>query len=273
MSDSDYVLGTDDEELARLGLQHRVWLPYVLDAWKRAGITSGMTVIDVGAGPGYASIDLASLVGRHGCVIALERSSRFVSAIQARTAQLGIANVEARVQDVCTQPFGKAIADASWCRWLLSFVPNPARTVGLIAEALKPGGIAVFHEYANYGSWRLMPPSAELERFTTLVMQSWRDSSGEPDAALGVPAWLRSSGLEVISVKPLVEIVRPNDPMWQWPASFLRSGASRLRDLGYVDDQEAERLATALDKVGDARMMTPLVAEIIARKPAADYEI
>jgi len=47
-TERDYVLGTHDEEIARLGLQHRVWRPTVLDCWYRAGITVGSTVIDVG---------------------------------------------------------------------------------------------------------------------------------------------------------------------------------------------------------------------------------
>src|SRR5206468_3743802 len=55
----DYVLGTHDEELERLGVQHRAWRPVVLDCWKKAGITAGSRVLDVGAGPGYATVDLA----------------------------------------------------------------------------------------------------------------------------------------------------------------------------------------------------------------------
>src|SRR3954463_9710581 len=50
--DADYVLGTHDEEIERLGLQHRVWRPRVLAGWQRAGFTSGMTIADVGCGPG-----------------------------------------------------------------------------------------------------------------------------------------------------------------------------------------------------------------------------
>ena len=42
----DYLLGTHDAEVERLGLQHRVWRPRVLDAWRRAGITVGSTVIE-----------------------------------------------------------------------------------------------------------------------------------------------------------------------------------------------------------------------------------
>jgi ubiquinone/menaquinone biosynthesis C-methylase UbiE len=57
--ESDYVWGTHDEEVARLGLQHRVWRAAILDCWWRADITAGSKVIDVGAGPGYATVDLA----------------------------------------------------------------------------------------------------------------------------------------------------------------------------------------------------------------------
>ena len=78
-ADHDYLLGTHEEELARLGLQHRVWRPVALDCWQRAGITVGKRVVDLGAGPGYAAIDLAEIVGPTGEVVALNvRKTSFV---------------------------------------------------------------------------------------------------------------------------------------------------------------------------------------------------
>ena len=68
-AENDYVLGTNDEELDRLGLQHRVWRPVVTECWQRVGITHGWRVIDVGAGPGYATADLAEIVGPTGSVL------------------------------------------------------------------------------------------------------------------------------------------------------------------------------------------------------------
>ena len=67
--EKEYVLGTHDEEIARLRLQHRVWRPRATDAWLRAGFTTGQTLIDLGCGPGYASIDLAEIVGSSGRII------------------------------------------------------------------------------------------------------------------------------------------------------------------------------------------------------------
>ena len=267
MTDGDYVLGTRKDEVGRLGLQHRIWAPLMFDAWRRAGIASGQTIIDVGAGPGFATLDLAICVGPEGKVIAFERSPHFLEVIRTRAGHAGLANVEAVERDVSEGDLGKAVADAAWCRWLLSFVADPRRTVAGIARALKPGGSAVFHEYGDYDAWRMMPPNPLVDRFRTLVMQSWRDSGGEPDIAPFLPGWLAEEGLETVEVRPLIHIVRRDDPVWQWPASFMATGAARLHELGYVDSDEAARMAVAMDENPDAWMVTPLVTEIISRKP------
>ena len=58
-ADRDYVLGTQDEEIQRLRLQHAVWRPRALEAWRRARFNAGQTIVDIDCGPGYASLDLA----------------------------------------------------------------------------------------------------------------------------------------------------------------------------------------------------------------------
>lgn len=267
MSEDDYVLGTEAGEIARLSLQHRVWRSRMLDAFRRAGIAPGQTVIDVGAGPGYAALDLAEAVGAGGRVIALERSRNFLAHLRRTATAAGLDRIEAREHDVSAAPFGEAIADASWCRWLLSFAADPRRTVGHIARALKPGGIALFHEYADYGAWRTMPPDPDIDRFRALVVRSWRDAGGEPDAALHLPAWLAEQGMEIVETRPHIAIVGRDDPIWEWPAAFMAVNAGRLHQLGYCSAEEAGRFAAALERAPEtSRMITPLVAEVVARK-------
>ncbi|HZF93722.1 MAG TPA: methyltransferase domain-containing protein [Allosphingosinicella sp.] len=237
MSEGDYILGTEADEIERLGLQHRVWRERVLDGWARAGIGAGQTVVDVGAGPGWASADLSEIVGPEGRVVALERSESFLEALRARA----LGNVEVRARDVSAEAFGEGFADATWCRWVLSFVEAPERTVGHVARALKPGGVAVFHEYADYGAWQMMPPDADLGAFRGHVTRSWRDAGGEPDAALRLPEWLVAAGLELVEIRPLIEIVGREDFTWQWPAAFMAVNARRLAALGYCSAEEAAR--------------------------------
>src|SRR5438876_12309584 len=100
--DRDYLLGTHDEELARLALQHRVWRPRALDAWRRAGFTVGQTLIDVGCGPGYAAVDLAEIVGPSGRIIALDRSQRFLAALQSSARRRELENISVHELDLDT---------------------------------------------------------------------------------------------------------------------------------------------------------------------------
>lgn len=267
MAEKDYVLGTETGEVERLGVQHRVWRPYMLDAWRRAGINAGQTVIDVGSGPGYAATDLAEIVGSSGKVLAVERSRRFLDVLQARAGRLSLTNIEPIERDVAESGFGSGVADASWCRWLLCFLAEPRKALANIAAALKSGGVAVFHEYADYGAWQMMPPNPDLKHFRTLVMKSWRDAGGEPDVALQLPEWLQQEGFDIIEMRPLIHVTRPADFVWQWPAAFVSVNAARLHELGYATAEEAERLSRIVaDAPPSARMITPLVMEIIAKK-------
>lgn len=262
MSEDDYVLGTRADEVRRLGIQHQVWRERVLDALGRAGITGGQTVIDAGAGPGFVTADLSALVGPTGKVHALERAEHFLAELWRRA----LPNVEPHAHDV-TRPFPVVGADACWCRWLLSFATDPAEVVRNIAAALRPGGTAIFHEYAAYSTWRMMPPDARHDRFRTLVEQSWRDAGGEPDVALSLPEWLHGAGFEIVDARTYADVIRSGDPKWEWPRSFMETNAVRLNELGYLDAGEVTVMAGLLDHPAEGTaMLTPLVAEIVARR-------
>src|SRR5207247_7386172 len=165
-SDRDYVLGTHAEELARLGLQHRVWRPVGLDCWQKAGVTVGKRVLDVGAGPGYAAVDLAEIVGPRGEVIALERSKNFVRALKETCRARSLTNIKIHELDLMTDDLPKGDYDFSWCRWVVSFINDPALLMKKLARVMRKGSIAMFHEYGHYGQWQcfLEPPTHERIR-------------------------------------------------------------------------------------------------------------
>src|SRR5690606_13472881 len=108
-----------------------------------------------------------------------------------------LSNITAHELDLVENDLGITGADASWCRWVLCFVADPARVMARIAGALKPGGTAIFHEYADYRSWRMAPHCPELAWFVDHVIQSWRESGGEPDIALSLPTLLADHGMEI----------------------------------------------------------------------------
>lgn len=268
-SGTDYVLGTNDDEIARLGLQHRVWRARVLDCWRRAGLTSGSRVLDVGCGPGYATLDLAEIVGPRGKVFAVERSERFLEFNRQRCAALGLTNVEFRQVDLMNDSLGAQNCDAAWCRWVGSFVSSPLKLVREIDRGLRAGGVAIFHEYSDYRTFKFAPRRPVLEDFLTEVMASWRANGGEPNVALQLPAHFREVGWELLEVRPQILTLRPFDFEWQWPASFIGVNLDRLLELGRVRQNwtETVRREFAEAEADPATILTtPMFFEIIARK-------
>ena len=269
MPDRDYILGTHDAEIARLKLQHSVWRPRMLDAWRRAGITQGQTVIDLGSGPGYAALELAEIVGPKGGVIAVERSVRFLDTLHAAANARTLRNINTIEGDITEQSLGRHTADASWCRWVFSWLTQPERAVANLATALKPGGIAVFHEYLSYASWQLAPHSPAFESFVAATIESVHKTGAQMDAALTLPTLLEAAGFEIIGLTPIVDVVRPDNYVWQWPAAFVRGYHDSLVAQNLITRQLATEVLAQLDQAernGTTRMVTPTVLEIIARR-------
>ncbi len=269
MTERDYVLGTHDEEIARLGLQHRVWRPTVLECWKRAGIARGNKVVDVGAGPGFATLDLADIVGPTGEVLAAERSERFLETAKKACAGRGLSNVRFRSMDLMNESLGVTGFDAAWCRWVACFVSSPQTLMQKIADALRPGGLAMFHEYSNYSTFQFTPRRPALERFALEVMASWRTAGGEPNIGLDLPALLPAVGFRLRQVRHHVFAVTPRDEFWQWPASFVGINVDRLRELGRVSADWAGQVRRDFQEAeADERTVftTPLVLEVIAER-------
>jgi SAM-dependent methyltransferase len=268
-TERDYVLGTHDEEIARLGLQHRVWRPVVLGCWRKAGITVGSRVLDVGAGPGYATVDLAEIVGPTGEVVALERSGKFVRAMEQACRARSLTNVKIYELDLATDDLPKGDYDFSWCRWVLSFVSNPAILIKKLGGVMRHGSVAIFHEYAHYETWHFFPPLPNQLRFRQHVIETWRESGGEPDSAPALPALLLQNGFVIRSATPQIFCIRPSDAMWQWPAQFIEVYLPRLQEMGRIDQKFAEQVGADIadaEKRPNSLMITPLVLEIVAEK-------
>lgn len=265
--EKEYVLGTHDDEILRLGLQHRVWRPRSLDAWRRAGFTTGQTLLDIGCGPGYASLDLAEIVGPSGKVISIDKSRRFLDALDATQRERRLTNIVIHELDLNKLELPNVKADGAWARWVFAFVKHPRELLALTASALKPGGVFVIHEYIDYSTWRLAPRLPELEEYVQAVMESWRADGGEPDIGLELPAWLKDLGFELKSLNPIIDIVPSSNHVWEWPKAFIEVGIQRLVDLGRMKQHRAHEILTAFasrEATPDTLMITPTVLEIIA---------
>jgi ubiquinone/menaquinone biosynthesis C-methylase UbiE len=133
--ETDYVLGTHDEEIARLGIQHQVWRPHMLDAWARAGMTRGSRVVDFGAGPGYAACDAAEIVGSRGQVTTIERSPHSLEFAVQEIKRRKLSWINIVESDLMADGLNFTGFDFAWCRWVASFVSSPQLLIRRIAAS------------------------------------------------------------------------------------------------------------------------------------------
>ncbi len=264
------MLGSHNVELERLGTQHALWRDLALDGWLRAGFRAGMNIVDVGAGPGFATDDLLMIVGATGSITAVDRAAAYLDALRARFAHQG-AVVSIHEVDLMNEaiPCPRGLHDAAWCRWVAMFVPDPVLLVQRIADALRPGGTLVLHEYCRYETLSMVPRRAEIDSFTALASKSFRAAGGEPDISGILLTALDRCGFEVQHVRPIARGARAHEPLWQWPAGFVRTYAPRLVELGFADHEWCTQVLRALDEAqqdGVSVFLTPMVMEIIATR-------
>jgi SAM-dependent methyltransferase len=268
----EYVLGTHDAELNRLGLQHRLWADTAHAQWRHAGFGPGHTILDVGCGPGFATRDLAQLVGPAGGggqVIAIDESRRYVEFVRATPAPPGAAPIDAREGDVQHLDLPPASLDGAYARWVLSFTPDPERVIAGIAAALRPGAALAVHDYSHWMGLHWGPRNDTLELLRRGILAAYSASHADSSIGAKAPAMMARHGLDPVEISPLSRIARPDQPMWHWPRTFLTTFLPKIVEAGFLP--EADRLAIeaewdANENDPGAFFFTPPQVEIIARK-------
>ena len=267
----EYVLGTHDEEIDRLGLQHRAWRAQAYELWDIAGFGPGQTILDVGSGPGFASMDLAPIVGPTGRILAFDQSRRFVDHLVATRKAVGLDWIEVLESDVQELPVPAGTAHGAYCRWVLSFVPDAEKVVAAVAQALRPGGVFALQEYVYYRGAQIVPPDPICETIFNAVDRSWRRMGSDPDAAGRLPALLEKHGLAVTLLRPLNRLGRPGTMLWEWPTAFFRNFLPILEQQGEITTAERETFGRLWERRSadpHAFFLTPPMVEIVAVKRA-----
>ena len=145
-STSDYLLGHDEQELARLEHQAAVLAPATRTILGLAGIAPGMRVLDLGTGAGDVAFEVAGLVGPQGSVVGVDRSVKALRSAALRAERRELTNVSFIHDDVHTVPIDDEF-DAVVGRLILLYMPDPAEVLSKFARLVRPGGVVAMMEY------------------------------------------------------------------------------------------------------------------------------
>jgi SAM-dependent methyltransferase len=270
MTGPEYVLGSDEAEIARLQTQAASIAEPTALLLKRGGIAPGMRVLDLGTGPGDVAFQLAELVGADGSVTGVDRDPAQLAVAEQRRVKAGLANVTFRQGDVRTY-VDDAQFDAVTCRLLLFHLPDATDVIAHHARALKPGGVFIAVDYDMDGV-RALPPVELLERLGEWLEAGFRHAHADPRVGMRLPVYFAQAGLrdvETIGVQPYWPPDHPTAPgivagvVRAIAPAIVASGAATEQELGL--DTLEQRLGEPIRAAG-AVWSTPTVVGCWGRR-------
>lgn len=269
---ASYVLGSHAGERARLERQHAIWRDAMHASWDRAGFGPGQRLLDLGCGPGFASLELAERVGTHGQVLAIDSAPDFLAHLQREGHSRGLTQLHTRAHDLSTAlPQGMEAGqwDGAWCRWVAMFLPRLEPLLDLVTEALRPGGRLVLHEYVQWNTFGLYPGGRQLAVFVERCIAHWRDHGGDPDVAQRLPALLEARGFRLLHSASLMACSPSDHPKARWLQDFLASYPAQLAAAGRWTAEEQAALQAELHQASQhtSLWVTPALVELVWERP------
>jgi SAM-dependent methyltransferase len=141
----EYVLGRSEMESQRLLKQSGFLRPSTERVFRKAGITTGMRVLDLGCGVGDVSFLVAELVGPTGSVVGIDLDPGVLAVARQRADESGLTLVKFEEWAIdsltTTEPF-----DAVVGRFVLMYQADPVATLTHVSSLVRTGGLVVLQE-------------------------------------------------------------------------------------------------------------------------------
>mgnify|MGYP000524813871 FL=1 len=235
-----YLLGMAPDEIARLERQHEIWRQETERTFDDLAIVPGMTLLDLGCGPGFTTIDLHDRLGSTGRVVGVDRSEEATGVLRQRVEQEGRSGLEVITADVLDVDYRSIDPDILFARWLFSFLPDPEEVIGLIATSLRAGSRIAIIDYWNYGSIHCEPTGPHFAKIFRRIHASYADSGGSLDIGGALPGIMVGCGVRPITIRSVGGATRSGTPYWDWITTFLHLYLPSLVAKDYLTQQEID---------------------------------
>ncbi len=198
-------------------------------------LTPGMSVLDVGSGPGHTALELARRVGPAGRVTGVDINAEFVGCATKRAREAGL-NAEFVCRPFPPLPFPDASFDRVFCKNVLEYVDSADETVAELARVTKSGGVVV----AVDSDWEMIAIElgAAARALTGAIMAAAKSIAiKEPQIGRQLYGLLRAARLRDLKVEVFAGADTQGRSLPMLRASFARYA----RDSGAVAAGEIDR--------------------------------
>jgi SAM-dependent methyltransferase len=194
-------------------------------------LRAGMSVLDVGCGPGTITVDLATQVAP-GQVTAVERTDDVLDLARAEARTRRQPNVSFATSDVHALDFPDDSFDVAHAHQVLQHVSDPVQALRELKRVCAPGGIVAVRD-ADYAGMIWFPQLPPLDRWLDLYDRAARANGGEPDAGRRLLSWAQEAGFDDIT---------PTGSMWCFATPETRDWWGRMWADRIVESALARQL-------------------------------
>ena len=208
----------------------------------------GVSVLDVGCGPGTITADIAARVAP-GIVVGVDASADVIALAAADAGRLGLTNVRFVVGDARALDFPDDSFDVVHAHQTLQHVADPVRVLREMFRVTTSGGVVAARD-ADYGGMFWTPPSPGLDEWMATNQAVHRSNGGDPDAGRSMRSWAMAAGFDDISCTGSMWAYGTDEERGWWGGLWadrvLQSAfGQQAVALGITDDAGLQRMSAA----------------------------
>jgi ubiquinone/menaquinone biosynthesis C-methylase UbiE len=257
---SDYLLGQTDSEGQRLTKQAALVEPETEVLLRRAGLSPGMHVLEIGSGRGDVSMLAGRIVRPDGSVLGIERSAESIAIARQRVAAVANLDVRFEAADLNTyEPPG--MFDALIGRFVLAYLEDPSATLRHFFRYVRPGGVVAMLEF-DVRLLGTVPHSPLFQRVIDWIVGAFEGSGVDPSLGSNIGGVFHKAGLpwpRVISFQ--YAAAGSEGPLWYY-SDLLRTVLPQIERLGLATAGEID-----IDTLADRLRVEATTKEITAFLP------
>ncbi|MDK1326706.1 methyltransferase domain-containing protein [Arthrobacter sp. zg-Y1143] len=209
-------------------------------------VKPGISMLDVGCGPGSITADLAELAAP-GPVIGLDASEDVLVLAHELAAARGLANASFAGGNIYDLDFPDETFDVVHAHQVLQHLADPVAALREMRRVTKPGGLVAVRDVDFHGmSW--YPAVPELAEWMQVYQHIARGNQAEPDAGRHLLSWALEAGFTDLTPSSSNWLYATEDQRaWlaaSWSERVLRSAfAEQASERGLADREGLERLS------------------------------
>ncbi|WP_116377430.1 methyltransferase domain-containing protein [Mycobacterium sp. MFM001] len=211
-------------------------------------LRQGMSLLDIGCGPGTITADLAERIAP-GRLTAVDVTDDALDAARAEAHARNISNIAFATADVHALEFDDGTFDVVHAHQVLQHVADPVAALREMRRVCAPGGIVAARD-SDYAGFIWYPQLPALDRWLDLYEQAARANGGEPDAGRRLLSWAQEAGFDDITpTAGICCFATPEERDWwggMWADRIVESALARqLVDSRMATTEELNEIATA----------------------------